>query len=48
MGHITAANSAYQKGLKLDPKNEEMEVGLELARRALERTGKHRREAMHE
>lgn len=48
MGHPTAAASAYSQGLKLDPKNEEMMVGLELAKRALERTGKHRREAVHE
>ena len=46
-GHATAAASAYEKGLTLDAANEEMKLGLTLARNAVNSRG-NRRAAMHE
>jgi hypothetical protein len=49
MGHPTAAASAYTQGLRLEPKNEEMLMGMELAKRSGHaRGGKNRRAAMHD
>lgn len=49
LGHPTAAASAYIQGLKLDPKNEEMLTGMELANRASKiKGGTKRRAAMHD
>lgn len=35
LGHVQAAESAYKKGLSLDPGNEELIAGLSLAQRGL-------------
>ncbi|KAG7671582.1 hypothetical protein NADE_000775 [Nannochloris sp. 'desiccata'] len=49
LGHPTAAASAYTQGLTLDPKNEEMLTGMELAKRAGNiRGGNNRRAAIHD
>ena len=44
-GHPTASVSAYAKGLQMDPKNEEMTVGMELAKREIERRDQNNRRA---
>jgi hypothetical protein len=49
MGHPTAAASAYTQGLRLDPKNDEMLTGMELAKRAARSRGvNNRRAAIHD
>lgn len=49
LGHPTAAASAYAQGLRLDPKNDEMLSGMELAKKAGHARGGHiRRAAMHD
>jgi hypothetical protein len=50
VGHPTAAASAYARGLSLDPRNEEMLAGMEMAKKAADRSGhtKNRREAIHQ
>jgi hypothetical protein len=45
LGHPRASMSAYTRGMQLDPGSEEMALGLQLARAALEAQG-NRREAV--
>lgn len=47
LGHARAAVTAYEKGLQLDATNHEMQLGLALAKQALDVRG-NRRAAMHE
>lgn len=47
--HATAALSAYERGLRLDPNNKEMKLGVTLAQEMLKsRGGKMRRAAEHD